>query len=221
MTQRSAPGRGLVVCALLVASIVIAGCGGSALSPKVAVSANAAVQGRVAAGTGTAADPGTTTGERQSTDTPVVPTTDDGPGGGSQVLTLSGKTDHHGGPGGAHGAVGGAQIDCTGFHNQPGISDSTITIANVADVSGPVPGIFTSAQQAVKAYAAYFNATSSLCGRKLKVLSLDSRTDAAGDQVAYAKACEDAFAAVGSMSAFDAGGAATAQGCGLPDLRSQ
>ncbi len=221
MTQRSAPGRGLVVCALLVASIVIAVCGGSALSPKVAVSANAAVQGRVAAGTGTAADPGTTTGERQSTDTPVVPTTDDGPGGGSQVLTLSGKTDHHGGPGGAHGAVGGAQIDCTGFHNQPGISDSTITIANVADVSGPVPGIFTSAQQAVKAYAAYFNATSSLCGRKLKVLSLDSRTDAAGDQVAYAKACEDAFAAVGSMSAFDAGGAATAQGCGLPDVRSQ
>ena len=51
-------------------------------------------------------------------------------------------------------------------------------------------------------------------------MGLDSRTDAGGDQQAYAKACEGAFAAVGSMSAFDSGGAATAAKCGLPDLRS-
>jgi ABC-type branched-subunit amino acid transport system substrate-binding protein len=212
------PGRALVVCALLIASMVLAGCGGSALRPSYAVSANAAVQGRL---TGSTTDAGTTSAPQSGNDTPVVPTTDDGPGGHSQVLTLSGKKNPHAGPGGAHGATGGKSIDCTGFHNQTGITDSTITLANVADISGPVPGIFTSAQQATKAYVAYFNATSSLCGRKLKVLPLDSRTDAAGDQVAYVKACEDAFAAVGSMSAFDSGGAATAQACKLPDLRSQ
>jgi ABC-type branched-subunit amino acid transport system substrate-binding protein len=83
-----------------------------------------------------------------------------------------------------------------------------------------VPGIFESARDATRAFAAYFNATSDLCGRKLKVLTLDSRTDAGADQQAYTTACEQAFAAVGSMSAFDSGGAATAEHCGLPDLRA-
>ena len=51
--------------------------------------------------------------------------------------------------------------------------------------------------------------------------SLDAELlDAAADQQAYASACEETFAMVGSMSAFDSGGAGTAQGCGLPDIRS-
>ena len=54
---------------------------------------------------------------------------------------------------------------CNGFKNQTGITDKTITIANVSDISGPVPGIFESAQQATRAYAAYFNSTSDICGR--------------------------------------------------------
>ena len=66
----------------------------------------------------------------------------------------------------------------------------------------------------------YFNANSDICGRELEVLSLDSRADAGADQQAYAKACEQAFAAVGSMSAFDSGGAGTAEDCGLPDIRT-
>ncbi|WP_343911066.1 ABC transporter substrate-binding protein, partial [Nocardioides aquiterrae] len=109
---------------------------------------------------------------------------------------------------------------CDGFENQTGITDKTITIANVSDISGPVPGIFESAQQATRAYAAYFNSTSDICGRKLDVELLDSRADAGADQQAYTKACDDAFAAVGSMSAFDSGGAAAAESCGLPDMRS-
>lgn len=122
---------------------------------------------------------------------------------------------------GANSATGTAKAgSCAGFKNQTGITDDTVTLANASDLSGPVPGIFESAQQGLRAYVAYFNSTSDLCGRKLAVEGLDSRTDAGGDQQAYAKACEDAFAAVGSMSAFDSGGAATAQQCGLPDLRS-
>ncbi len=118
-------------------------------------------------------------------------------------------------------ATGGTKAGpCDGFENQTGITDDKIVIANAADISGPVPGLFESAQQAVKAYVAYFNATSDICGRKLELLELDSRTDAGADQQAYARACESAFAAVGSMSAFDSGGAATAAKCGLPDLRS-
>ena len=122
---------------------------------------------------------------------------------------------------GANAAQGGAKAgSCGGFKNQTGITDKTITIGNSSDVSGPVPGLFEASQQAVRAYVAYFNATSSICGRKLALQSYDSRTDASADQQAYAKGCAQTFAMVGSMSAFDSGGASTAQGCGLPDLRS-
>lgn len=111
---------------------------------------------------------------------------------------------------------------CGGFKNQTGITNNTITVANVADITGPVPGVFKSAQQATRAFISYFNAShpAGICGRKLQLLALDSETSASGDQQAYQKACEQAFAAVGSMSAFDSGGAGTAQQCGLPDMRA-
>ncbi|MDT4934526.1 MAG: hypothetical protein QOK11_2418, partial [Pseudonocardiales bacterium] len=104
--------------------------------------------------------------------------------------------------------------------NSTGITNSTITLANVADVSGPVPGLFAGVQQAMKAYVAYFNSSSSICGRKLKLESLDSQTSSGGDQQASTTACGSAFAMVGSMGAFDSGGASTVTSCGIPDLRT-
>lgn len=83
-----------------------------------------------------------------------------------------------------------------------------------------MPGIFSSSQEATRAYVAYFNSTSDICGRKLAVNLLDSRADAGADQQGATKACSEAFALVGSMSAFDSGGAATTAGCGQPDIRS-
>lgn len=109
----------------------------------------------------------------------------------------------------------------TGGATDKGVTAGDITIANISDISGPVPGIFQSAQQATKAFVEYFNATQgSICGRKLKLVSFDSRTDSGGDQQATAQACEQAFALVGSMSAFDQGGGPAAAGCGIPDLRA-
>lgn len=111
--------------------------------------------------------------------------------------------------------------DCAGLQNSTGITDTTITIGNASDISGPVPGLFESAQIAVKAYVAYFNASGeTICGRKLAVKSYDTRTDAAADQQAYASGCTEVFAMVGSMSGFDSGGAATAEKCGIPDIRA-
>lgn len=117
-------------------------------------------------------------------------------------------------PPGVHAA------SCAGFKNTTGISNSTITIANASDLSGPVPGLFKSAQQAVQAYISYFNSTSSICGRKLKLDPLDSQTSTGGDQQAASSACGAAFAMVGSMSAFDSGGANTVTSCGIPDIRA-
>ena len=131
-----------------------------------------------------------------------------------------------GGGGGSGGGSGGGAVQgvtagsCAGFKNGTGIDNSTITVANASDVSGPVPGLFTSAQQAAKAYAAYFDATSSVCGRKLRVVDYDSQTSSIGDQDAATQACSSSFAMVGSMGAFDSGGASSVTQCGIPDLRA-
>ncbi|MEI5671736.1 MULTISPECIES: ABC transporter substrate-binding protein [unclassified Nocardioides] len=142
-------------------------------------------------------------------------------GSGGAGAAGGGKTGSTDGGKGANSASGGVKgATCDGFKNGPGITDKTITIGNASDVSGPVPGIFEASQDAVRAYVAYFNSTGDVCGRKLALKTYDTRADAGADQQAYAKACEETFAMVGSMSAFDSGGAATAEKCGLPDLRS-
>ena len=156
------------------------------------------------------------------------------PGTGGPGATLSPGTGG-GGSGGSGGAgtgsgggtqPGGATAgitagNCAGFTNsKPGIDDHTITVANAADLSGPVSGLFTSAQQAALAYAAYFNSTSTICGRTIKVATYDSETSSVGDQQADIAACQSSFAMVGSVGAFDDGGVKTVNACGIPDIRA-
>jgi ABC-type branched-subunit amino acid transport system substrate-binding protein len=209
-------------CLVVLALLVPTACGGSTISPEKALEANQEILGQ-AAGTGsdtsgTTTDSGTTTEPGTTTDTGTP--TDPGATGGSGGT--AGTPGTAGGGGGSNPPAGSVVKagSCAGFKNQKGITDKTITIGNSSDISGPVPGLFTAAQQATSAYVAYFNATSSICGRKLELVKYDSRTDAGADQQGYQKICENSFAAVGSMSAFDSGGAATAQGCGLPDIRT-
>lgn len=218
----------------LAVLLTTAGCGGSQLDPTQVRAANEAVAGQGAA----AGSSGTTAGTPAGTTGSDGAGTADGPGavgdtgssGGSGASTGStggtgstgntGSTGSAGGAKSAAAAVGLPRGSCAGLKNQTGITDSTIRIGNSSDISGPVPGLFTSAQQATQAYVAYFNATSNICGRKLALDNFDSRTDAGADQQSYAKICAQDLAGVGSMSAFDSGGAATAQSCGLPDIRT-
>jgi ABC-type branched-subunit amino acid transport system substrate-binding protein len=212
-----------LACVLTLGTFLPAACGGSAMDPAVVRAANLAVDGQVP--TGSAA--GASAGSAQTPLDPGAPQTSDASAiGGSGAAAQPAGPAGNGGAGGhaagpAPAATGGGSAgSCAGFKNQPGITDTTIRIGNASDVSGPIPGLFTSAQQAVKAYVAYFNATSNICGRKLALDTYDSRTDAGGDQQAYQKACESDFATIGSISAFDSGGASVAQQCGLPDVRS-
>ena len=211
----------------LALSVLLAACG-SQLDPDTVAAAN---------GSSVNMGAGSVPGEVLPDGT-VVGGDDSGTGGGGEV-TGSGDSGTVGGggggggaggsdaPGGSGGETGGKDpalsnkgVDCSGFKNQTGITDDKIILSNVSDLSGPVPGIFQATSDAVRAFAKYFNAQSDICGRKLEVLALDSRADAGADQQAYQKACEQSFAAVGSMSAFDSGGARIAEGCGLPDLRT-
>jgi ABC-type branched-subunit amino acid transport system substrate-binding protein len=225
--SRTAPARGSLATAAALLALALAACG-SQLDPDTVArtSADTGAGGVVADGTdpgepgldGTG-DPGAVTAPGTGSGDAAAPEAPAGGGGGGSAPGGSGGGTPEGK--GANAADGGAKAGgCEGFKNQTGITDKTITLANASDISGPVPGIFESAQQATRAYVAYFNSTGDICGRKLEVAALDSRADAGADNQAYATACEKAFAAVGSQSAFDYGGAAAAEKCGLPDLRS-
>ncbi|GAB3771586.1 ABC-type branched-subunit amino acid transport system substrate-binding protein [Nocardioides ginsengisegetis] len=220
---RRAPRTGSLTLAAGVAllSLVLAACG-SQLDPATVARVNGTTAGGVQGGSalgggaGTQAGGGTTSAGGTSTAGGGSGST----GGGSSASGATGGGGTTQGSGDNAATGGGKGGSCAGFKNGPGITDSTITIGNSSDISGPVPGLFEASQDAVEAYVAYFNATSDICGRKLELKSYDSRTDASADQQAYTKACDETFAMVGSMSAFDSGGASTAQSCGLPDLRS-
>ena len=131
-----------------------------------------------------------------------------------------------GGSGGGTGGPGGPGSDtCTGTatgSSATGVTATSINLGNASDLSGPIGGLFSSAPQAVQAYVAYFNAThpNGICGRKLTVHSYDSQTSDAGDNQQTLTACQADFALVGSVSAFDSGGAASAAQCGIPDLQA-
>ncbi|MCW2600182.1 MAG: ABC-type branched-chain amino acid transport system periplasmic component-like protein [Frankiales bacterium] len=138
------------------------------------------------------------------------------------------------GPGGQHGGTGPgtsgpgtgtsdwikAPAGGNGGHTDVGITADSITIANISDVSGPVPGLFEDARFAVQAYVKYFTARyGTIYGRKLDLKTYDSQLDTGANRSASIEACDAAFAGVGSVSAFDQGGAEPTKSCGIPDLR--
>ncbi|WP_194892766.1 ABC transporter substrate-binding protein [Catenulispora pinisilvae] len=177
-----------------------------------------AVGGTSTGGTTGGKGSGGTTGGKGSGGTTGGKTSGGGTSGGG---TSGGGTG--GGSGGGSGAPGAD--NCVGTatgSTATGVTANSISLGNASDLSGPIGGLFSSAPQAVQAYAAYFNAThpNGICGRKLTVHSYDSQTSDAGDNQQTLTACQSDFALVGSVSAFDSGGAASDAQCGIPDLQA-
>ncbi len=230
-TTVRARSRALGIAGVLALSLALAACG-SNLSPQSVNEAQGSgpVAGQPADGAAPVAGADGTVAAGTTPDTPVEGLPADGapaagepgPAGGGAAGPTEPDGEDPGVPAEEGGGGGAAEAgDCAGFTNQTGITDDKIVIGNSSDISGPVPGLFATAQDATKAFVAYFNAQypSGICGRRLELKLYDSRTDAGADQQAYAAACDEVFAMVGSVSAFDLGGAATAEDCGIPDLR--
>ncbi|HEX6394841.1 MAG TPA: ABC transporter substrate-binding protein [Acidimicrobiales bacterium] len=59
----------------------------------------------------------------------------------------------------------------------PGITGNTITIGQIATVTGPVPGLFQGAFNGLDAWAAYVNSTGGIGGRTVKVVQKDDGLD--------------------------------------------
>ncbi|MDX2650234.1 ABC transporter substrate-binding protein [Streptomyces sp. PA03-1a] len=68
-------------------------------------------------------------------------------------------------------------VDANGVKTGPGITDSTITLGVLTDLSGPYGPLGRSVLQAEKLYADQVNAEGGVCGRKLKLLVRDHGYD--------------------------------------------
>jgi ABC-type branched-subunit amino acid transport system substrate-binding protein len=101
---------------------------------------------------------------------------------------------------------------------EDGVTGDTIVIANLADLTGPVPGLFKAAQDGMKAFVAYINSQGGVLGRQLELENFDTNTNATEHRIATTQACNDAFAIVGAFSVGDNGGAPVAAECGIPNI---
>jgi ABC-type branched-subunit amino acid transport system substrate-binding protein len=103
----------------------------------------------------------------------------------------------------------------------PGVTATTITVGNIASISGVAPGLTQSAQQATEAWAAYVNSTGGICGRQIKVQPFDDGNDSGTNYADAQQACSSDFAMVGNASGFDDGSAQAVNACGIPDMAAE
>ena len=236
---RSPVGRTAVGAAIALVCVISAGCGARLNAGQHAAGVaqlNAAGHGSAAPQPGataapTEAAPVTGPTDAAPTDTTVGPTTavpttgtsTTGPttsvqqpsGGATHAPTTGPSTQASTAPAGSGCPAGTLGASDTG------VTATQVRVGNSADITGPVPGLFQTAQDGAKAFIAYFNGTNqTVCGRRLVMDTYDSQTSDNGDHDAATAACGKDFALVGSISAYDAGGAAVVAGCGIPDLRS-
>ena len=78
-----------------------------------------------------------------------------------------------------------------------------ILIGNIVDLTGPVPGLFKGARQAIEAYVAKVNSEGGIDGRPLELLTADSKIDCNGTRAAYEELAPKVEAFVGNVSALD------------------
>jgi ABC-type branched-subunit amino acid transport system substrate-binding protein len=102
-----------------------------------------------------------------------------------------------------------------------GVTATTITVGNIASISGVAPGLTQSAQQATEAWAAYVNSTGGICGRQIKVTPYDDGNDSGTNYSDAQQACAADFAMVGNASGFDDGSAQAVTACSIPDMAAE
>ena len=169
--------------------------GGEAASPT-PVSGTASPQTSGAAATSSAAVGGRAAGG-----------TGPGAGGGGAAATTAG------------GTAGAPACAADVSSSDPGVSAKEIHFGNVSTTGGPVPGIFKAARDGVNAYFAYVNSQGGVCGRQLKLDSLDDNLDASQNQHAYEQLVTKTLGIVGGFSPVDEGGGQVLQEhADMPDV---
>ncbi len=202
--------------------LVAASCGtrlsdGALASAKGALSGGGAASGNGGGLTGSFTTSPGSAGAGSGGSTPASAGTGSSAGGGTAGSASVAASGGASGSGSSGGACGGG----TGGSTDIGVTSSTITVANIASISGVAPGLTQSAQQATEAWADYVNSQGGICGRNVKVIPMDDGNDSQQNYADAAQACNSAFAIVGSASGFDDGTASAAAKCGIPVVAAE
>lgn len=154
-------------------------------------------------------------------------TTGGGGSGGSTSSASAGSGSAGQGSAGAVRASGTGPISAgapapaggNGGATDVGVTANSITVGNVSDLSGPVPGIFEGAAIGTEAYFNYINSQGGVYGRRLKLDAADSQTNCSQNENATQQLVGKVFAFVGSFALYDDCGAQVlAQHPDVPDL---
>lgn len=157
------------------------------------------------------------------TDVTVGETTGDTVAAGPEAAGAGGGE----GAGPAAGPAGGAQAGpapagdgaCRpGAATGPGVSPTEITVGNVSQLSGLVPGFAQTSINGAKAYLNMVNSQGGVCGRMIKMVVADDRFQSATNRSETEKMADKVLALVGSLSVVDDGGAPVIDERGLPDV---
>ena len=127
------------------------------------------------------------------------------PTAGGNTATTSGGT-------GQTGATVAPPAKVTGTLSGPGVTASTITIGEIATITGPVPGLFQGADDGLDAWAAWINANGGIDGRQIKVTHVDDGFNCTTYTNAMKQFASSAFAVVGNFTLEDT--------CGKPVLNA-
>ncbi|HWA65428.1 MAG TPA: ABC transporter substrate-binding protein [Mycobacteriales bacterium] len=146
----------------------------------------------------------TTTGGAPSTTTGGQTTT-----GGSQTTTGGGQTT----TGGGQTTTTGSTTGKCGTGTDVGLTSSTIDLGTIADVTGPVSGLFQGAEEGAITFANYVNSTQGgLCGHKVNIDFRDGGTNCTQTQNAAQDLAGKVFAFMGTFALYD--------GCAATVLKS-
>ena len=197
------------VVAATAALVVLASCGLRTGKEQVHAATQAAL-GSGTAGLSAGSSPGGASGTAAS-----------GQAGGESSALPSGGAAAVGGstPGAASGgaATGGAASAASPAITAPpggnggptdvGVTGDTISVGNVSDLGGPVPGLFQGGPYGTQAYFDYVNTQGGVYGRKLKLVTADDQLTCSQNEADYQNLVNKVFAFVGSWSLDDNCGA--------------
>jgi len=141
-------------------------------------------------------------------------------GSGGDSGSAAAANGANGATGGATGAAGGkaagpnnaagsnaAPAGGNGGATDVGVTPTSLSVANVSILSGPVPGLFKGAENGTDAFLAYQNSQGGVYGRKLNLVQLDDQFDCGINKSLTQANAAKVFAFVGSFSLYDNCGA--------------
>lgn len=194
------------VALLMTAGLLASACG-ARLPSDVKSQAQAAV---LSQGGGTSTNTGTTGTGTTGTGTTGTGTTGTGTtgtgttGSGTTGTGTTGSgttgTGNSGGP--TTGPTTGTPATC-GTGTDVGLTSSTINLGNIADLTGPVSGLFQGAQEGAITFQNYANANGGICGHQVHFDTRDGGTNCTQTQNAAQDLVTKDFALVGSFALYD------------------